>query len=409
MFFALCSAWLYGQTGNIATSVKFDNDRHTLRQDAKQTINEIVEALDMEKVVKITIEGHTDNTADSLYNVRLSERRAMAVKDYLTSKGFDSEIIQTAYFGREKPLATNENETGKQKNRRTDIVFQYDKPKPEKKEIVQVIEEKKCKEDTTIILLQGTQIVFNLCEYLKIKDCLDIVEILTPQDVLDNGLSLMTIDGCPLASCGMIKVGMKEHCGDRFTYPLKIYFPVPENPECDYCGINALIWDITVEGWVEAQDDLRKVNIVEIRGKKFYEFELQSANVIKNCDCLIKGTCGCDDCRPTKFKIRRGYEIVNLKITYECPTAVIEIVPEEHTHIVRQQLPCWSKKTTVLATVANRRGELLTLEQRDLYTLRKGRFYMECGQKKDLIIRKQRYNKILPRKYVITPKMLTSK
>gem|GEM_PF-4502332 len=126
MFFALISTLLFGQNGNITLSVKFDNDRHILRADAMQMLDEIIDTLSIESVVKITVVGHTDNIGDRLYNIRLSEKRALVVKNYLTARGFDSEIINTNYFGMEKPIASNESSVGRQINRRADIVFQRD-------------------------------------------------------------------------------------------------------------------------------------------------------------------------------------------------------------------------------------------------------------------------------------------
>jgi OOP family OmpA-OmpF porin len=71
--------------------------------------------------VVIQINGHTDITSNPQYNQTLSDNRARAVKTYLVRKGIDDLKIKTQGFGDTKPVATNETEEGKQKNRRVEF------------------------------------------------------------------------------------------------------------------------------------------------------------------------------------------------------------------------------------------------------------------------------------------------
>ncbi|MES0372213.1 MAG: OmpA family protein [Mariprofundaceae bacterium] len=71
----------------------------------------------------VQVEGHTDAVGANLFNQKLSERRAQAVKTYLIEKLEGKRVIQAVGFGEEKPIANNETSKGKEKNRRIDIIL----------------------------------------------------------------------------------------------------------------------------------------------------------------------------------------------------------------------------------------------------------------------------------------------
>jgi len=71
----------------------------------------------------VRVEGHTDSVGANAYNQKLSERRADAVKTYLSEKLQGTHAIEGVGFGEEKPIANNETAQGREKNRRIDIVL----------------------------------------------------------------------------------------------------------------------------------------------------------------------------------------------------------------------------------------------------------------------------------------------
>ncbi len=71
----------------------------------------------------IEIAGHTDNVGGSDYNRQLSQRRASAVAQYLTSKGISEQRILTAGGGEEHPIASNSTEQGRAANRRVEVTL----------------------------------------------------------------------------------------------------------------------------------------------------------------------------------------------------------------------------------------------------------------------------------------------
>ncbi|WP_255038338.1 OmpA family protein [Lacihabitans soyangensis] len=71
---------------------------------------------------KIELQGHTDNQGDFNLNLTLSRNRTLAVKNFLVKKGIDDKRISTRGFGSTKPIASNESEETRRKNRRVELI-----------------------------------------------------------------------------------------------------------------------------------------------------------------------------------------------------------------------------------------------------------------------------------------------
>jgi outer membrane protein OmpA-like peptidoglycan-associated protein len=71
--------------------------------------------------MRVSIEGHTDNVGKESTNLRLSQKRAEAVRDYLVSKGISPTRLEAVGYGPTKPLMSNKTKRGKAKNRRTEF------------------------------------------------------------------------------------------------------------------------------------------------------------------------------------------------------------------------------------------------------------------------------------------------
>jgi OOP family OmpA-OmpF porin len=74
--------------------------------------------------VKVVCSGYTDSVGSQQYNLKLGQRRADSVKNYLVSQGIDSSRIRTDSFGKEHPVATNDTAEGRAENRRVEIVVE---------------------------------------------------------------------------------------------------------------------------------------------------------------------------------------------------------------------------------------------------------------------------------------------
>jgi len=101
--------------------VNFDNDMSSLRPDAIATLDEAVATLKANPGVKVEIGGHTDSRNSDWYNLGLGERRAKAVMQYFISKGVEADRLSAKSYGESVPMADNETEEGRMKNRRVEL------------------------------------------------------------------------------------------------------------------------------------------------------------------------------------------------------------------------------------------------------------------------------------------------
>ncbi|MBN2664011.1 MAG: OmpA family protein, partial [Bacteroidales bacterium] len=101
----------------------FDVASSNLNSGTKHELDKLVDLMKKYPAIKILVEGHTDNEGSVDYNLDLSNRRANSVKNYLTSKGVDSNRITTKGYGATKPISTNNTDDGKAKNRRIEITI----------------------------------------------------------------------------------------------------------------------------------------------------------------------------------------------------------------------------------------------------------------------------------------------
>jgi outer membrane protein OmpA-like peptidoglycan-associated protein len=106
----------------IMYGINFEFNSAVIKVESEEVLKQILYLLNATPTLKINIEGHTDNAGEESYNQQLSERRAMAVKDFLVQKYKVSGSKITAIGKGEKfPIADNNIELGKAANRRVEI------------------------------------------------------------------------------------------------------------------------------------------------------------------------------------------------------------------------------------------------------------------------------------------------
>jgi outer membrane protein OmpA-like peptidoglycan-associated protein len=104
-------------------SIEFETGSATIRPSSYKLLNEIFESAVVAEGLKLGVYGHTDNKGSDAVNQPLSEQRANAVRDYLLKKGIVENRVEAKGFGSSKPIADNNTEAGKSRNRRVEIVL----------------------------------------------------------------------------------------------------------------------------------------------------------------------------------------------------------------------------------------------------------------------------------------------
>jgi peptidoglycan-associated lipoprotein len=103
--------------------VYFGFDSSALSAQAQETLRQVARYAKSNNVRSLTVEGHTDERGTREYNLALGDRRAVAVKRYLTSLGLDGGNVTTISYGKERPANPGHNEAAWAENRRGVILF----------------------------------------------------------------------------------------------------------------------------------------------------------------------------------------------------------------------------------------------------------------------------------------------
>lgn len=111
-------------------NLEFQSGKDVIRASSYESLDSLASLLTRKPDWKLHIAGHTDDVGSATTNMRLSERRAKAVKTYLTNKGVTEENEGDRYivewFGEEKPIYPNDTPEGRQKNRRVEMTIEFD-------------------------------------------------------------------------------------------------------------------------------------------------------------------------------------------------------------------------------------------------------------------------------------------
>ena len=117
----------------VLEGVTFKFNSAELTPDSLPVLNDVAASLQRHPLLKVEVQGHTDSTGPADYNLKLSERRANAVRDYLASHGVPESQLTAKGYGLTKPIDTNKTKEGRAHNRRV-VMYAVDNPKDVKLE-----------------------------------------------------------------------------------------------------------------------------------------------------------------------------------------------------------------------------------------------------------------------------------
>ena len=108
------------------SDVLFDTGHYSLKPGAREKLAKVAGILIAYPGLNIAVGGYTDNVGGDTMNQKLSENRAGAVRDYLVAQGVATDLVSATGFGNTLPVASNDNASGRQENRRVELVVSGD-------------------------------------------------------------------------------------------------------------------------------------------------------------------------------------------------------------------------------------------------------------------------------------------
>jgi outer membrane protein OmpA-like peptidoglycan-associated protein len=104
------------------SDVLFDTNKYTLKSGTQVSLAKVAGILEAYPGLKVQVEGYTDSTGSDQLNQKLSENRALAVKDFLVAQGESQGSVSSEGFGKNDPVADNGTAHGRSENRRVNLV-----------------------------------------------------------------------------------------------------------------------------------------------------------------------------------------------------------------------------------------------------------------------------------------------
>jgi OOP family OmpA-OmpF porin len=106
----------------IHEKIQFEKSKANILEQSHSLLNEVVQVIkDNSQIKKIAIEGYASSEGDDNFNKKLSDARAKAVRAYLVEHGINEDMLTAKGFGEEDPIADNDTEEGREKNRRVEF------------------------------------------------------------------------------------------------------------------------------------------------------------------------------------------------------------------------------------------------------------------------------------------------
>jgi outer membrane protein OmpA-like peptidoglycan-associated protein len=107
----------------VLNNIFFDTNKSDIKYESKPELKKLIDFLNLNPTVRIEISGHTDNVGTIQFNQTLSENRAKSVYQYLIRNGIGASRLVYKGYGETQPVASNDNEENRSKNRRTEFMI----------------------------------------------------------------------------------------------------------------------------------------------------------------------------------------------------------------------------------------------------------------------------------------------
>ncbi|MEX0968355.1 MAG: OmpA family protein [Bacteroidia bacterium] len=267
----LAPSLIYAQ-GEVIHHVYFEFDKHSLKTQEVEALDQFIEQYQASGAEKLIIHGHTDSFGTDGYNLILSLRRTSVVQQYLEKQNIPSGEIDFSSFGETKPLVANSTNENRQKNRRVELAYKV--PVIPQTAEVEVSPEEECP-PRVIEGAKGSQIIASC-------DCFDgidvneievkITEVNTPAEMIEEDIITVDALGNCLETGGMIFVEIL-HKGQPVKASndtcMKVRIPAPTiDPEMRLYQTRKMGG---LTGW---SSESQKLDFTVENGRSYYEFNI---------------------------------------------------------------------------------------------------------------------------------------
>ncbi len=373
LFLSLLSA-AFAQSPFLKTSIYFETDEFVLTDEHKQILDNILFESKGLEITKILIRGNTDSDADSMYNIALSDKRTNSVALHFIAGGLKESLMTKDHYGENKPKESNTTETGKQINRRVDIVILYKPQTPPVADNVMEVDDKLSPQtptdtcyDTLIYVGDGTIIKMDRCEYLRKKDCLQFTAFDTPESIRNSNMTTLDSAGNALMSGGMF---IFKTCNDTcLDEPITVRMPVPGNIVMDMD-----LYTLNTDGsWTRIGSGNR---VVKMSGTYYYEMEIicpggyNKDKPIKDAFCKpgvfrkLKKPCA-----KYKFKAKDKLTFTSIQLSTNVPLGLYNFKISKNQKKATFWMGCPPAVPSVKIEAISSNGEKLLLDYRSVRLL----------------------------------------
>lgn len=244
----LLSNFLFGQSSKVSV-INFVNNSFHLSIKNRDKLDSLIKEIKGNNNIKtIDIIGYTDNKGNYSTNLNLSKNRANEVKKYLTKFGVNNTLLLSKYLGSNLPISKNDNEVGKAKNRRVEIIVHYKTEKNKSLATVKSLNTFQCvnynglfkqlfkfnqNNEIKIVGKEGTKLVFNAGSFVDSLGNLitgeiefTLYEVYRKSDMLISNLQTVSNNNL-LETSGMFSInafskGKKAYLKSGVDYQIEI-------------------------------------------------------------------------------------------------------------------------------------------------------------------------------------------
>lgn len=350
--------------------ILFETDKARIQPDEAKKLDLFYQNLHPTYTWAIELTGHTDADGSDQYNDRLSENRVHAVQQYLIDLGVPPSAISTDYQGEQNPLADNNTESGKQRNRRVLVVATTNLPKRTVQEYTTAPPKKYsasppalyAEPDRSIYGPDGTIVIIPggaFAPYTNAEINVELTEAIRLEDMLRLGLPTITVNNECLQTSGMVFLTVTGPNGESLqtnpNLPMIVRIPVDEWDE-DVEIYTGLGNGTTVRGWEETA---QKPTPVTENGQDFFEFEVPGSAAV-NLD-KPTGITAQQDPRP--YFLTRGFDRDEARACLSGEQVVATSDFYKNKKFRFRGMNCISESARMVTVFAEKKGQVYVLHK----------------------------------------------